>query len=333
MQKKKVLVTDRFHHDSFLTLQNQKFLDVQKTHTPDLTQVDLSDVHGLVIRSRTAINEDIFKRAPQLQVIITATSGFDHIDLKEAERWGVTVMFTPEANAASAAQLTWTLVLACCHKLNEAQKMVRSAQWNRELITGTELQGKTYGIIGLGRIGQRVASLATAFGMKVMAYDPYADDQAFRDAEAERVAYEEVLKHSDVLSFHVPKTSETQRMLNRSHFEYINRGIILINTSRGQVVHEPDLIEALDQGWIGACGLDVYEKEPLPKDHRLLKYPQLVLTPHVGASTFEAFAKASEDASLKLIRFFIEGSASDTLPPKASWYGAVPPWKNNAEIS
>lgn len=325
--KRKILITDKFSQEAFLTLSQQDFLTVQKTETPSLKDVDLKGVHGLIIRSRTKIDDTIFERAKSLQVIITATSGFDHIDLDAAAKWGVTVMFTPEANVESAAQLTWGLVLACASKIPQAHRALKGGEWNRDQFVGMELHRKTYGIVGLGRIGTRVADIAQAFGMNVIAYDPYLEDSAFREAGAERVAYEEILKTSDILSFHVPKTSETEKMLNRSHFEYIHRGIILINTSRGSVIGEQDLCEALEKGWIASAGLDVFEKEPLPRNSKLLNYQNVVLTPHCGANTTEAFAKASEQAALKAIRFFMDSTTSDTLPPKAAWYGAVPPWK------
>jgi D-3-phosphoglycerate dehydrogenase / 2-oxoglutarate reductase len=324
--RKKILITDRFASDAMVTLSQQPFFQVEKTPFPSLREVNLHGVHGLIIRSRTEINEEILKRAKQLQVIITATSGFDHIDLAACEKWGITVMFTPTANVESASQLTWGLVLACANKISGAHRALKAGEWNREQWVGTELAGKTYGIIGLGRIGSRVAEFANTFKMNVIAYDPYVEEQAFVQAGAERVALEEVLKRSDVLSFHVPKTQETHHMLNRSHFEYLNRGMILINTSRGGVIHEADLSEALDKGWLGAVGLDVFEKEPLPRNSKLLQSPNVVMTPHIGAHTTEAFAKASEQAALKMIRFFIDGTTSETLPPKAAWYGAVSPF-------
>ena len=324
---KRILITDRFHTDAFLTLNQQPFLSVQKTDTPNLHKVDLTGVHGLIVRSRTVVDEEILSKAKDLQVIITATSGFDHIDLDSAQKWGVTVMFCPEANIESAAQLTWALVLACANKISQSHRMMKSGDWNREVLVGMELYHKTYGIVGLGRFGKRVAEIANAFGMNVVAFDPYCDEASFRQASAERLSYEEILKTSDILSFHVPKTSETHHMLNRSHFEYIHRGITLINTSRGSVIDEKDLAEALENDWIASVGLDVFEKEPLPRSSKLLNFPNVVLTPHCGANTREAFAKASEQAALKLIRFFQDSSTSDTLPPKAAWYGAVPPWK------
>lgn len=332
METRKILITDRFSPEAFLTLQQQSFLQTQKTNSPDIsamTAAELKGIHGLIIRSRTVIDEKFLAKAKDLQVIVTATSGFDHIDLDSAEKWGVTVMHTPWANVESAAQLTWGLVLACASKVVAGYKQVKAGEWQRELVTGTELSRKTYGVVGLGRIGSRVSEIAQAFGMNVIAYDPYVDEQKFIEQRVERVAYEEILKRSDVLSFHVPKTRETKYMLNRSHFDYIHRSVILINTSRGSAIHEQSLCEALDNKWIECCGLDVFEKEPLQRQSKLLQLPNVVFTPHCGANTTEAFAKASEEAALKILRFFMDSSTEDTLPPKAAWYGAAPAWESS----
>lgn len=323
--KKKVLITDRFAQDSFLFLQQQNHLQIVRSEHPYHLPLDhLVSAHALIIRSRTKIDEDLLKKARQLQMIITCTSGFDHIDLEATTKWGITVMHTPTANVESAAQLTWGLVLSCVNNLQQAHKMVKAGDWKRDLITGIELNGRTYGIIGLGRIGSRVAELAQAFGMSVVAYDPYAGDENFERLKIPRLSYEEVLKTADVLSFHVPKTPETDSMMNRSHFEYMHRGIVLINTSRGSVINENDLCEALNKGLLRAVGLDVFEKEPLPRTSNLLSYPNVIMTPHTGANTEDAFFKASRIASNKLIVFFNDGSTSDTLPPRTPWYGAAP---------
>lgn len=323
--RKKILITDRFAQDSFLYLSQNPQFEVVKSDSPHHLPLEhLVSAHALLIRSRTPIHEELLKKARQLQVIITATSGFDHIDLEATQKWGVTVMHTPTANIESAAQLTWGLVLNCASQILTGHKMVKAGEWRRELIPGLELSGRTYGIIGLGRIGSRVAELAQAFGMNVVAFDPYQEDEVFEKLKIPRFSFEEVLKTSDVVSFHVPKTLETEHMLNRSHFEYIHRGIVLINTSRGSVIKENDLIEAVSEGWLRAVGLDVYEKEPLPRNSKLLTFPNVILTPHIGANTDEAFFKASQIAATKLVAFFTDSSTSDTLPPRVPWYGATP---------
>lgn len=323
--KKIILLTDRFAQDSFLFLQQQSDLEIIRTGSPNnIPEELLAKAHGMIIRSRTVIDEKLLAQAKNLQVVITCTSGFDHIDLDATEKWGVTVMNTPTANIESASQLTWGLVLSCVNNIQQAHRMMKDGEWNREALLGIELSGRTYGVIGLGRIGKRVAQFAQAFGMNVIAFDPYQDDEVFEDLGITRHSYEEVLKSADIISFHVPKTAETDYMLNRSHFEYLQRGIVLINTSRGSVIKENDLCEALDKGWLRCVGLDVFEKEPLPSTSKLLNYPNVILTPHIGANTEDAFFKASQIAAGKLLAFFSEGSTSDTLPPRAPWYGATP---------
>jgi D-3-phosphoglycerate dehydrogenase len=321
--KKKILITDRFSQESYLFLQQNSFFEIQRTTAPQIPLDQLATTNALIIRSKTRIDENTLKNAPKLQLIITATSGFDHIDLKATTQWGVTVMNTPEANRESAAQLTWALVLSCAQRVLPAYKQVKAGEWNREALIGYELSGQIYGVIGLGRIGSRVAQIAKAFNMSVMAFDPYQDDEAFEKVGAERVSYEELLKSAHVISYHVPKTAETDRMLNRANLESIQQKVILVNTSRGSVIDENDLAWGLEKGLFRAVGLDVFEKEPLSRTSKLLHHPEVVLTPHIAANTEEAFHKASQSAAEKLVRFFVDGSTSDTLPPRVPWYGAT----------
>ncbi len=191
-------------------------------------------------------------------------------------------------------------------------------EWSKNLREGLQLSAHTYGVIGLGRIGTRVARIAQAFGMKVIGFDPYAEESAF--ATAQRVALEELLKMSDVVSLHVPITRETRRMINRSTLEYIQRDAILINTSRGEVIDEQDLYEALKKGWLKGVGLDVFAKEPLPKDSNLLQMERVVFTPHIGARTEDAYEQASIDAAKQVLLYLKTGDVTHPLPPQALWY-------------
>lgn len=325
MSAKNVLITDRFAVDSLAWLQRQPQLQVTQAHHPvHLPLPELAKAHALLIRSRTPITEELLKKARQLQVIITATSGFDHLDLEATSKWGVTVMHTPSANIESAAQLTWALVLAAACRLPEARRQIGSPEWDRGQLTGFELAGRVYGVVGLGRIGTRVAKLAQAFGMTVLACDPYVDDAVFEKLQISRVSFQELLRRAEVISFHVPKTLETDKMMNRARFEDLGSGKILINTSRGSVLDEAALIEALKAGQLKGLGLDVFAQEPLATNSELLQFPALVLSPHIGANTEDAFYKASQIAAEKLVGFFLDGSTSDTLPPRVPWYGATP---------
>lgn len=325
MKKKKVLITDRFSSESSMWLDRQPHLEVVRSDSPSVLPLEhLVSCHAMLIRSRTRIDEKLLKKARQLQVIVTATSGFDHIDLDACTKWGITVMHTPSANIESASQLTWALVLAVANRLREARPLMESGEWQRDKVIGLELSGRAYGVVGLGRIGSRVAKLAQAFGMNVLAYDPYLSDSAFEGLNVQRQSFEELLKNSDVVSFHVPKTAETERMLTRQLLSKLSRPLILVNTSRGSVIDEGDLLEALRKGWLRGAGLDVFAQEPLSPSSELLALPQVIATPHVGANTEEAFFKASQLAAQKMVSFFLDGSTSDTLPPRVPWYGATP---------
>lgn len=315
-----VLVCDRFSIDAFAALKGSSLLEVRASRNPVPSDDELQDVRVLVARSRTRVDEALLARAPNLACAITATSGFDHIDFEACARRGVVVMHTPEANAASACELTWALLLACARRVPEAHRAVKAGDWGRERLSGFEFSGKTLGVIGLGRIGRRVARVGVAFGMKVIAYDPFIENSAFAEAHAERFGLEELLKLSDATTFHVPATVNTHNMLNRQNFEYVNRGAILINASRGSVIHIPDLCEALGNGWLRAVGLDVFPKEPLDRNSPLLGFSNVILSPHLGATTDDAFAKASEEAAAKAIAFIANGAVSDVLPPPAEWY-------------
>jgi D-3-phosphoglycerate dehydrogenase len=315
-----VLITDRFETEAFALLQASPNLKVERSTTHEPTASELENCEALIIRSRTKITSGLLERAPRLRVIVTATSGFDHIDFAATEARGLVVMHTPEANVQSATELTWTLILACARRVVEAHRAVKAGNWSREALTGTELQGKTYGVVGLGRIGGRVAALARAFGMRVVAFDPYRDEDHFALHNAVRLGLEELVRSVDFMSIHVPATSETKHMLHGGHFANTQPHLILVNTSRGHAINEEDLHAALLNGRIRAAGLDVYEKEPLNRNSPLLQLSNVVLSPHLGATTGEAFAKASRDAGEKVRRFFAGNEVTDPLPPRDLWY-------------
>ncbi len=318
-----VLICDRFDVEAFARLKADPRLRVETSAQPIPTASELENCEALIIRSRTKITTELLNLSPQLSLIVTATSGFDHIDLNATKN--LAVAHTPNANADSATELTWALILATTRRLGEAQKAVKLGHWDRSALIGRELSGKTLGIVGLGRIGTRVARIGSAFGMKIAAFDPYLESTDFAKACAERLSYEELLRLTDVLTFHVPDTRETRHMLRASHLELMSRHAIVVNASRGPVIREPDLVAALSEGWIAGCGLDVYEREPLPRDSRLMSFPNVILTPHLGATTSEAFARSSQEAASIVLRFLEVGREAlgrDALPPTAEWHQA-----------
>lgn len=319
MSQKKILICDRFAVEANIQLKKNSAFEVVLAQTPELLAAHIADAHGIIIRSKQKVDFGFLAAAKQLEVIITCTSGFDHIDLAETTKKNICVMFTPEANQIAAAEMTWALLLACVRHVPQAYHDLKLKNWNRDPYAGTELHGKIFGVVGLGRIGSRVAKIATAFGMQVLAFDPYCDDINFETTQAQRCSYDELLKQADVVSFHVPNTKETKHMLNRIQIEMLSPTAIIINTSRGSVIHEDDLAEALLSKKIKAAGLDVFDKEPIARTAKLLKCSNVILTPHLGAFTEEAFYKASLQGALQIENFFMNKKIENSLPLVNQW--------------
>lgn len=289
---------------------------------------NLEETEAVLIRSRTVINEHFLNRAPNLKLVITATSGFDHIDWRATEKRGITAAHTPEANAQSTAELTFALMLAWERQILTAHKNVKSNQWREHLHRPLGLDGRVLGLVGLGRVGSRVAAMAHTFGMRIQAYDPYVEEKRFVETRASRTGFIELLKSSDYVSLHVPLTKETKHFLNQPTFHEMSPDAVLINTCRGPVVDENALLTALDEKTISGAAMDVIEREPPPKGHRILSHPKLLLTPHIGAFTESAWEKASQEAALKLLAFARGEKIADTLPLAVPWFVQSEPPKN-----
>lgn len=284
-----------------------------------LTQ-SMAETQILLIRSRTKIQAEFLDEAPHLKLVITSTSGFDHIDWRECQRRGIVVAHTPEANAISTAELTLALILGWERQLLKAHRTVAGNLWRDALVRPRGLSGQNLGIVGLGRVGQRVARLASGFGMKILAHDPYVEERAFSDVGAERLSYVELLRSSDYVSLHVPLTSETRHLINNPTLAEMQSDAILINTCRGAVVDENALLTALDDGVIAGAAMDVIEREPPPKGHRSRQHPKLLLTPHIGAFTHQAWDQASHEAVDKVFKYLGGEEIGDTLPLSTPWF-------------
>ncbi len=278
------------------------------------TTTELQRADGMLIRSRTVVDAELLSQAPRLKVVVSATSGYDHVDVELCTKKNVAALYTPDANAPAAAELTLMLMLSCLRRMPNVQRALRNREWKDTLKPGAELNGKTVGIIGLGRVGSRVARLAKCFGAEVVAHDPYQIDDAFRNLDLMRMALSEVLAAADILSLHVPLTNETRHYINARTLEQAKDGVILINASRGAVVDERALMASLDSGEVAAAGLDVFETEPLAPQSRLRKLDNVVITPHVGAYTEEALARASDMAVTALIAALVHGERQNPIP-------------------
>jgi D-3-phosphoglycerate dehydrogenase len=246
----------------------------------------LPDFDALVVRSATQVTAALLAAGNRLKVVGRAGIGVDNVDVAAATERGILVVNAPTANLMSATEHTFALLLALARRVPEADASMKAGTWDRKL-TGTELQGKTLGIIGFGRIGQRVAKRADAFEMKVVAFDPYLDAAAARRMDVELLPLDDLLAAADVVTLHVPLTAETKGLLDRERLAAMKPGALLINCARGGVVDEDALLAALDAGRLGGAGLDVFAEEP-PKDLRLVRHPRVVATPHLGAQTREA---------------------------------------------
>lgn len=290
MEKQKVLVAERISDKGVVCLKAEKALDV--TVDFDIKREDLLQVIGnydaLIVRSVTKVNEELYDAAKKLKVIGRAGNGVDNIDLDGATKRGIIVVNTPEANIISAAEHTIGLLLASCRNTVRANKMLEEGIWERKDLKGSELYHKTLGIIGLGRIGALVTKRMHAFDMRVIAYDPYIPDSRFQRLGVEKCeTLDDLLKEADVITIHTPKTEETVNMLGAAEWKKCKKGVRVVNCARGGLYNEQDLAEAVKEGIVASVGLDVVVDEPNPISP-LIGMPQCVVTPHLGASTFEA---------------------------------------------
>lgn len=250
---------------------------------------EIRNCRALIVRNQSPVTAELLASATELLVVGRAGVGLDNIDVKAAERAGIVIASTPDQNAISAAELTMGMILALARMIPAADHDTRQGNWSRQKFVGIELYGKTLGIVGAGKIGFLTARRAMAFGMKVLAYDPYLspDNVLLSDLRAELVSLDELLNKSDVVSCHLPSTPETKGLMNSARFRKIKPGALFVNTSRGTVIVEADLVAALKSGALGGAALDVRAKEP-PILSELEALPDVILTPHIAAFTREA---------------------------------------------
>ena len=263
-------------------------IDKRTGLTGDELHAAIADAQGLVVRSATTVTSDLIDAAKSLRVIGRAGVGVDNIDVSAATARGIVVMNAPDGNTITTAEHTIALLVALARSVPQANSSLKSGKWERKHFVGTELQGKTLGIIGLGRIGKTVASRAHALGMKVVAYDPFmASDQA-RDLEIESASIDDVLACADFLTIHTPLTPDTRGLIDAKALSKMKPGARVINCARGGLIDEQALYDAIKSGKIGGAALDVFSQEPPPLDHPLLSLDEVIATPHLGASTTEA---------------------------------------------
>ncbi|MBM3866392.1 MAG: phosphoglycerate dehydrogenase [Verrucomicrobia bacterium] len=286
----KVLVADKISPKGVALLRQQPGFEVVEAYgsSPERVLELVRDVHAIAVRSETRITAEVFPAAPLLKVVGRAGVGVDNVDVEAATNHGVVVMNTPAGNTIATAELTFTHLLCGARPVPQACASMRAGHWDRKSFSGIELFRKTLGIVGLGRIGGEVAKRALAFGMRVLAYDPYLAPSRAKAMQVEGVSLDEVLRQADYITVHMPLTEDTRYMIDEAAFARCKRGLRIFNCARGGIIKESALIAALKSGQVAAAGLDVFEDEPLAKDSELRALANVVLTPHLGASTAEA---------------------------------------------
>jgi D-3-phosphoglycerate dehydrogenase len=286
----KILVADKISPKGVEYLRQQPGFEVIEAYgsSPAKVLELVKDVHAIAVRSETKITAEVFAAAPLLKVVGRAGVGVDNVDVEAATERGVVVMNTPAGNTIATAELTFTHILNGARPVTQAAASMRAGQWDRKSFSGFELFKKTLGIVGMGRIGGEVAKRALAFGMRVLAYDPYLAPSRAKAMGVEAVTLEELLPLADYITVHMPLTDETKYMIDEAALAKCKKGVKLFNCARGGIIKEAALIAGLKSGHVGGAGLDVFEDEPLAKDSEFRALPNVVLTPHLGASTAEA---------------------------------------------
>lgn len=287
---KKILVADTLNPEALEELKSIPNIEVTlKTGMDEDELVNtIADFHVTVVRGATKITRRVIESASNLELIIRAGIGLDNIDLEAAQEKGIQVANTPAATSISVAEHTFGLMLAAVRNHGKANLSMKEHRWEKKVLSGTELYGKTLGIVGAGRIGQEVAKRALAFGMTVIAYDVI---EIKTDLDIKQVSFDELLAQSDIISLHLPLTDQTKHMVSNQEFEKMKDGTIIINAARGGTIDESALLQALQAEKVRAAAIDVFEKEP-PDDFSLIDHPNVIATPHIGAAAKEGQKRA-----------------------------------------
>jgi D-3-phosphoglycerate dehydrogenase / 2-oxoglutarate reductase len=300
----KVIVADKISERGVELLRSAGWNIVLTTKETLIAQI--ADADALIVRSATKVTPELLEKAPRLRVIGRAGVGVDNIDLEESTRRGVLVMSTPGGNAVSVAEHTFALLLSLARQVPRLDKAIHEGRWEKSSAAGTEVRGKTLGLIGLGRIGSEVAVRAEAFDMRVLGYDPYISEAAAREVQVELVPLERLLAESDFVSLHTALSPATQNLINANTLAQMKPGARLVNAARGELIDEAALAEALKSGKLAGAALDVFAEEP-PKNSPLVGLPNVIATPHVAGSTAEAQEEVGTQVAVQVRDYLAEG--------------------------
>ncbi len=310
----RVLVADDLSPEGVQILRDAGLeVDVKVGMKPEELESVVGGYDALVVRSATKVTARVLERAERLRAVGRAGVGVDNVDLPAATRRGVLVMNTPGGSSVTVAELTLGMMLALSRHVAQATASIKGGKWEKKRFQGRELAGKTLGVVGIGNIGSVVVERCLAMKMRVIAFDPFISPEAAARLGVELVPMDEIWRQSDIVSLHVPLTEQTRHVVNAETMHRMKRGALVVNCARGGLVDEAALAEAIASGHIGGAALDVFEREPPPPDHPLLKLDSLVCTPHLGASTEEAQAAVAAAIAEQIADYLTKGVVKNAV--------------------
>jgi D-3-phosphoglycerate dehydrogenase len=311
----KVLVSDSLAEQGVTVLEQAPGIEVLNKPglSPDELLELIPEIDGLVIRSNTKVTADVLAAAKKLRIVGRAGIGVDNIDVRVATQNGVVVVNTPEGNNITTAEHAIALMVSAARHIPKATASMKAGKWEKKKFQGMELYNRTLGVLGAGNIGRFVVSRAKGLGMKVIVHDPYLTAEAAARLEVERVGLDELMSRADIVTVHVPKTKETTGILGREEFAKAKAGLIVINAARGGIVDEEALLEALESGQVGAAGLDVFVEEPPAEGHPLVAHPNVICTPHLGASTEQAQINVAVAVAEQIRDYLLSGEVRNSI--------------------
>jgi len=296
----KILLTDGLEENGQAILRaSAEVADRNGISADELLQV-IGEYDALIVRGRTKVTPAVFDAGKRLKVVGRAGVGVDNIDLNSAKTHNVTVVNSPIATTRAVAELALSLMLALVREIPRGDAAMKSGKWLKKEMEGTELNGKTLGVIGFGRIGADVAKLASAFGVKVIGFDPLVKAEDIRQRGGEPVSFDKLLSDSDIITMHIPLTNDSRNILNAAAFAKMKKGVRIVCAARGGVIDEEALLAALDSEHVAGAALDVFATEP-PGQTPLVNHPKVIAVPHIGAQTAEAQVRAAGDISSEVV--------------------------------
>ncbi|MCA1959903.1 MAG: phosphoglycerate dehydrogenase [Desulfomonile sp.] len=310
----KVLVSDNLSEVGVQILRDAEGIevDVKNSLSPDELKAIIGEYHGLAIRGATKVTADVIAVADKLRVVGRAGTGLDNVDTPAATKRGIVVMNVPGGNSVTTAEHTLSMMMSLARNIPQAHASMKAGKWEKKKFGGTEIYNKTLGIIGLGRIGAIVADRAQGLGMHIIAFDPFLSEEKANQMGIKLGSLEEVFRQSDFITLHVPLTDETRNLICKANIDKMKDGVRIINCSRGPVVNEDDLADAIESGKVAGAALDVYTVEP-PQNRRLIDLERVICTPHLGASTKEAQENVAIGIAQQIRDYLLDGTIRNAV--------------------